>query len=169
MSRRKGKKSELTPINFNISKILSPERMQRLSSIGILRRCWSDIVGNMMALHCEPIAIEPQQDGSLGLIIAVDHSVVAQHIRLLHEDIRKACFKRCKLQGLSKVWTRVQAGAGIREEKRERIISAIHCADLRILAESLQDVEDKALRRTMFQAGAAQLIFQLPTKEQLTK
>jgi hypothetical protein len=113
----------------------------------------------MMAERSEPIAIEPQSDDSLGLIIAVDHSVIAQQIRLLHEDIRKACFKRCKLQGLSKVWTHVQAGAGIKEEKKERNINQVHCADLRALAQSIQDVEDKALRRQMFQAGAAQLKF----------
>lgn len=157
MSKRK--KSELNPIQFNLSKILSPERMQRLSSIGILRRCWADIVGNMMAQRSEPLAIEPQQDGSLGLIIAVDHPIIAQHIRLLHEEIRKACFKRCKLQGLSKVWTKVQDGVGIREEKIEKKVYPITCSDLRMLALSIQDVEDKALRRLMFQAGAAQLMF----------
>ena len=133
--------------------------MQRLSTIGILRRCWADIVGTMMAERSEPVAIEPQQDGSLGLIIAVDHPIIAQHIRLLHEDIRKVCFKRCKLQGLSKVWTRVQDGAGLREEKIIKKVSTLTCSDLRGLALSIQDVEDKALRRLMFQAGAAQLKF----------
>jgi len=155
MARRK--KSELKALNLNFSKLFDAERMQRLTSIAVLRRYWVDIVGAMMAARSEPIAIEPQQDGSLGLIIAVDHSVIAQQIRLLHEDIRKACFLKCKLQGLSKVWTRVQAGAGIREEKKVYIIHDIHCKDLRALALSLQDVEDKPLRRQMFQAATAQL------------
>jgi len=160
MARRKT--SELKPLKLSINKLLSPERMLRLSSIGILRQHWGDIIGPMMAERCEPIAIEPQQDGSLGLIIAVDHSVIAGHVRLLHEDIRKACFKRCRLQGLTKVWTKMQAGAGIREVKREQHINQINYTELRLLAESLQDVEDKALRRLMFQAGVAQLRFKLP-------
>ncbi|MDX8387401.1 MAG: DciA family protein [Ghiorsea sp.] len=160
----KRKQSTLKPISFNLGKVLDPDRLMRITSIGILRRRWPDIVGNMMALHCEPIAIEPQQDGSLGLIIAVDHSVIAQHIRLLHEDIRKACFKQCKLQGLTKVWTRLQAGAGIREEKKERRFTKLTCSDLRLLAETIQDVEDKALRRLMFKAGAAQITNQIQDK-----
>ena len=161
MTRRRGRNtSQLQPINLNFNKVFSPERLQRLSSFGILHRNWSEIVGNMMAQRSEPIAIEPQQDGSLGLIIAVDHPIIAQHIRLLHEDIRKACYKQCKLHGLTKVWTRVQPGAGIREKKKERKINNITCAELRLLAECVQDVEDKALRRSLFQAGAAQLIHQ---------
>lgn len=158
--RSKRKSSELKPLNASLNQLLSSERMQRLSSIGILRHRWADIVGTMMAERSEPIAIEPQQDGSLGLIIAVNHPVIAQHIRLLHEEIRKSCFKHCQLQGLRKVWTKIVAGAGIHEEKKTRKISEISCHDLRRLAESLQDVEDKALRRVMFQAGTAQLIFQ---------
>jgi len=155
--RRTRKPSQLNPLKLNLSKVFNPEHMQRLSSIALLRRHWHDIVGNMMAERCEPIAIEPQSDGSLGLLIAANHPVIASHIRLLHEEIRKACFKRCKLQGLRKVWTRIQADAGIREEKKVRIRNDIHCQDLRLLAQSLQDVKDKPLRRLMFQAGAAQL------------
>ncbi len=157
--RKTRKSSELKALNLNFSKLFDAEHMQRLTSIAVLRRYWHEIVGKMMAERSEPIAIEPQPDDSLGLIIAVDHSVIAQHIRLLHEDIRKACFRQCKLQGLSKVWTRVQAGAGIKEEKKTIKINKVQCTDLRALAQSLQDVEDKALRKQMFQAGTAQLIF----------
>ena len=120
----------------------------------------------MMAERCEPIAIEPQPDGSLGLIIAVNHSVIADMIRLeFHENIRKACFSRCKLQGLSKVWTRVQPAAGIREEKKEIIINDLACSDLRLLAQSIQDVKDKPLRREIFRAALAQLKFTSIKKE----
>jgi len=161
MSRRSGRKtSQLKPINASLNAILSPERMMRLSGIGILRRRWADIVGTMMAERSEPIALEPQKDGSLGLIIAVDHSVIAQHIRLLHEDIRKACFRHSKIENLSKVWTRVQAGAGIREVKKEHKINTVTCKELRLFAINLQDVEDKSLRRLMFQAAIAQFTFQ---------
>jgi len=157
--RKTRKTSELKSLNLNFSKLFNAEYMQRLTSIAILRRHWVDIVGAMMAQRSEPIAIEPQQDGSLGLLIAVDHSVIAQHIRLLHEDIRKVCYQRCKLKGLSKVWTKVKAGAGIRQEKKVVKINEITCDDLRRLAQSLQDVEDKPLRKLMFQAGTAQLRF----------
>ncbi len=116
-----------------------------------------------MAERCEPTAIEPQPDGSLALMIAVNHSVIADMIRLeFHEHIRKACFRQCKLQGLSKVWTHVKAGAGIKQEKKTIKINKVQCADLRGLAQSLQVVEDKALRKQMFQAGAAQLMFDTP-------
>ncbi|MDQ7003791.1 MAG: DciA family protein [Ghiorsea sp.] len=158
--RKTRKSSELKSLNISMNKIIDSERMQRLTSIAVLRRHWHDIVGSMMAERCEPIAIEPQVDGSLGLIIAVNHSVIADMIRLeFHENIRKACFTRCKLQGLRKVWTRVQANAGIREEKKVPIINAIHCHDLRLLAQSIQGVKDKPLRRGIFRAAAAQLKF----------
>lgn len=164
--RKTRKNSELKALNLSFHKFIDVERMQRLTSIAVLRRHWHDIVGNMMAERCEPIAIEPQQDGSLGLIIAVNHSVIADMIRLeFHENIRKACFARCKLQGLSKVWTRVQPSAGIREEKKVRIINDIHCHDLRLLAQSIQDVKDKPLRRELFRAAAAQLKFTLMKKD----
>lgn len=153
----KRKPSQLNHVQMNLDKILGAERMMILSSIGLLRRRWHDIVGSMMAERSEPIAIEPQSDGSLGLIIAVNHSVVAQHIRLLHEEIRKACFAQCKLTGLSKVWTKVQAGAGIKKVVKVKRYTVVSCGDLRRLAESIQDVEDKPLRRSMFKAFAAQL------------
>jgi len=158
--QKRRKKSQLQPINLNINSILSPERMQRLYGVGILRRRWADIVGTMMAERSEPIALEPQQDGSLGLLIAVDHPMIAQHIRLLHEDIRKACYRHSKVDGLSKVWTRVQAGAGIRIEVKEHKINTVTCKDLRLFARNIQDVEDKSLRRLMFQAAIAQFTFQ---------
>jgi len=158
MARRKA--SELKPIHLHVNKMLSPERMLRLSSISILRRCWADIVGNMLAERSEPIAIRPQPDGSLGLILAVNHSVIGDMIRLdFHEKIRVECFKRCKLQGLRKVWTEVHAGAGIRQVKKKRIQHDLSCHDLRALAQSVQDVENKALRRAMFQTQVAQMMF----------
>ncbi|OIP98888.1 MAG: hypothetical protein AUK35_09855 [Zetaproteobacteria bacterium CG2_30_46_52] len=167
MARRKS--SELKHIQLDISKILGKERLQILSSMGLLRRNWHEIVGPMMADRCEPIAIEPQSDGSLGLLIAVNHPVIAQHIRLLHEEIRKACFAQCKLQGLTKVWTKVQAGAGIKAIQKEQHINVVNCGDLRRLAESLQDVEDKALRRVMFQAFTAQLTYHSYFKSKISE
>ncbi len=156
--RRTRKASELKALNINLNKFIDAERMQRLTSIAILRRYWHDIVGTMMAERTEPVAIEPQHDGSLGLLIEVDHPVIADIIRRdLYNDIRLACFKRCKLHGLTKVWTKIQDGAGIREEKIVKHQRDVSYPELRLLAESLQDVEDKALRRQMFRAATAQL------------
>ncbi len=155
--RRTRKPSELKPLEVTLSKVLDAAYMQRLGSVARLRRQWHDIVGTMLAERSEPVAIEPQADGSLGLLIAVHHSSTAYQIRMLHEEIRKACFKRCKLQGLSKVWTRVQAGAGIRHERSQRVLQEVGCRELRLLAQSLQVVEDKPLRKMMFDAGKAQL------------
>ncbi len=158
--RKTRKNSELKALNISFHKFIDAERMQRLTSIAILRKHWHDIVGNMMAERCEPVAIEPQPDDSLGLIIAVNHSVIADMIRLeFHENIRKACYSRCKLLGLSKVWTRVQPTAGIREEKKEHILNDLACSDLRLLAQSIQDVKDKPLRKEVFRAALAQLKF----------
>ena len=162
--RRTRKPSELKPLQASLDKIISSEHLQWFGSISILRRHWHDIVGSMMAECSEPVAIEPQQDGSLGLLIAVNHSSTAYHIRMLHEEIRKACFQRCKLQGLSKVWTRVQAGAGIRKVKANHVRPKVHCKDLRPLAQSLQYVKDKALRKAMFDAALAQIRFQQQEK-----
>ncbi len=156
--RRTRNTSDLQRLSISLNKVINAKRMQRLTGVAILRRHWHDVVGTMLAERSEPIAIEPQADGTLALVIAVDHSVFANMIHHdMHHDIRIACFKRCKLQGLTKVWTRIQPGAGIRESQKVKIQQHISCRELRILAESLQDVEDKALRRQMFQAATAQI------------
>ncbi|MDX8383827.1 MAG: DciA family protein [Ghiorsea sp.] len=155
MAKRSISDLKLTHLHF--SKLFNPERMQRLTGVGLLRRRWHEIVGPLMASHCEPVSLEPQ-DGALTLMIAVDHPIIAQQIRFLYKDIRIACFQQCKIQGLARVFSRVQAGAGIRDvAKAPKVVNAISFADLRNLAESLQDVEDTAIRRVMFQARVMQL------------
>lgn len=153
----KRKSSSLQPAQLHFGKIFSPERMQRLAGIGLLRRRWHEIVGPLMAARCEPLSLDPQHDGSLTLMIAVDHPVIAQQIRFLYEDIRTACLKQCSIQRLARVYSRVHQGAGMREKQAvSKIIHPVAFADLRGLAQTLQDVEDKAIRRMMFQARISQ-------------
>lgn len=127
-----------------------------LSVISKLRRMWPDIVGPMMAARTEPISIE--KDGGVNcLFIAVDHPIMSQQIRFLRDDIRKACFKRCQIKSLVKVRTRVQADAGIKVAQKIKRISKVSLHDKKQVASELKNVNDRDLKRAIFDARIAQL------------
>lgn len=136
--------------------ILGQDHFGELVAISQLRRIWTDIVGPMMAARTEPISIE--KDGDVNcLFIAVDHPIMSQQIRFLRDDIRKACFKRCQVESLAKVRTRVQAGAGIKPKKKLFVKNRISLTDKKRVALELESIKGRALKRAMFDARIAQL------------
>ncbi len=126
--------------------------------ISKLRRLWPDIVGPMLAERSEPISIE--KDGDLNcLFIAVDHPIMSTQIRFLRDDIRKACFKRCRIESLGKVRTRVLPEAGIKSEKKIILPSKVPLVEKKRVASELKSIKDRNLRHAMFDARVAQLKF----------
>ncbi|MCF7820895.1 MAG: DUF721 domain-containing protein [Mariprofundaceae bacterium] len=155
-NRHKRPRSRLTPAYNNIAGILGHDRFSELVAISQLRRIWADIVGEMMAARTEPVSIE--KDGGVNcLFIAVDHPIMSQQIRFLRDDIRKACFKRCQIETLVKVRTRLQPGAGIKGKKNRTIKNKISLSDKKRVALELETIKDHALKRAIFDARIAQL------------
>ncbi len=156
MSRFKEKfrvRSHLTPLQSGLCAVLGEEQLQRLADIGRVRRQWAEIVGSVLAQHTEPLNIEA---GCLH--IAVDHPAMAQQVRFLQQEIRNACFRRCRVKSISNVRTRMQPGAGM--PQREKISTPPKhptWRDKRRIAKDIRKVRNKALRRAMFQARINQL------------
>jgi len=157
-------RSKLTPAQTGIAKILGEDRFVQLAMISNLRKAWPDIVGPMLAERTEPISIE--KDGGVNcLFIAVDHPIMSTQIRFLRDDIRKACFKRCRIDSLVKVRTRVQEGAGIREQRTIRKVANVSLSEKKRVAGELENIKDRSLRRAMFDARVAQLRYSDSTGE----
>jgi hypothetical protein len=155
-NRYKRPRSKLTSAQTGIAEILGHDRFIELSMISKLRRLWPEIVGPMMAARTEPVSIE--KDGDINcLFIAVDHPIMSTQIRFLRDDIRKACFKRCRIESLGKVRTRVQPDAGIKVTKKIRKPSKVSLLEKKQVASELESIKDRKLRHAMFDARVAQL------------
>lgn len=162
MTRRKQRpRSKLIPAQNGIAEILGQDRFIELSVISKLRRVWPEIVGPMMAARTEPVSIE--KDGDVNcLFIAVDHPIMSQQIRFLRDDIRKACFKRCRIESLGKVRTRVQASAGIKDQKTPKPPTKVALFDKKRVASELKSIKDRGLKHAIFDARVAQLKYRTP-------
>ncbi len=151
------KRSNLTDIHLNLSKILGSERLDQLVGLSRLRRLWPHIVGPMLAQRTEPIELKPSADGSTTLIIAVSHSTMAQQIIFLRDDIRKSCFEQARMGRIAKIFTRVQAVAGIRPNKPKPDAKPVSLLQKKQLASELKSIKNRQLRHAMFEARLAQL------------
>jgi len=156
MRHNKRPKSKLTALEGNLASILGPDSLDEMVGLARLRRAWPLIVGDMMAARTEPVQFEATEDGRC-LWVAVDHSIMAQQIRFLRDDIRKACFKHAKIGKLSHVRTRMLPGAGIKPAKPKPKPRTLSFKQKRELARELAGIRDHRLRRAAFQARMAQL------------
>ncbi len=163
--RSKRPRSRLTGLHHNLAAILGEESLDQLIGISRLRRAWPDIVGGMMASRTEPIQIEHLADGGLCLWIAVDHSIMAQQIRFLRDDIRKACFKHARITELHKIRSRMMPGAGIKTGKKLIKPKSLPFRTKRKLALELTSIKDRTLRKAAFQARLAQLAYEMAPKD----
>ncbi|MDX8391823.1 MAG: DUF721 domain-containing protein [Mariprofundaceae bacterium] len=146
-------RSRLTPLQSGLSDVLGEEQLQRLADIGRVRRNWAEIVGPVLAQHTEPLNIEA---GCLH--IAVDHPAMAQQVRFLQQEIRDACFRRCRIRSISNVRTRMQPGAGMPQRgKSSTPPKPLTWADKRRIAGEIRKIRNKALRRAIYQARINQL------------
>jgi len=149
-------RSHLTAIQSGLSEVLGAKQLKQLSDIGHIRRDWAKIVGAVLATHTEPLNIV---DGCLH--IAVDHPAMAQQLRFLHEEIRQACFKQCRVTGISNIRSRHQPGAGmpVRSASMRRA-RPLSLSDKKAVAREIRSVRNKPLRRAMFEARVNQLRFE---------
>ncbi len=124
-----------------------------------MRRAWPNIVGKMMASRTEPLQLQPIEDNGLCLWIGVDHSIMAQQIRFLRDDIRKSCFKQAGLTNIHKISTRMMPGAGIKPAPPPAQRRVVSFSEKRMLALDVACIKDNTLRKAIFQAHMAQLAY----------
>ena len=154
--RNKRSRSKLEGIHANLANILGEESLDALISIARLRRAWPHIIGAMMSTRTEPLQLQPIENDGFCLWIGVDHSIMAQQIRFLRDDIRKACFKHAGLKNVHKISTRMMPGAGIQPAKAPPQRRKVRFHEMRVLALNVASIKDRALRKAMFQAQLAQ-------------
>ena len=114
--------------------------MQLLANLAKLRRAWPSIVGPMMAARTEPVLLEPLPDGGSRLLVGVDHAIMAQQIRFLHQEIRQACYTHCRVKELAQIRTRVIPGAGVAPTKARPKPKGIGFADMRRVASDVKSI-----------------------------
>lgn len=153
---RQRARSRLTPLQAGLAAVLGEEKLRRLADIGRIRRDWPRLVGPMLAQHSEPVSIEKGC-----LLVAVDHPAMAQQFRFLQQEIREACFRRCRIRSIGKLHTRIQSGAGMHRSgtSDNRPPRRLSLREKREIAVELRAVRNKALRRSMFYARMNQLRF----------
>jgi len=155
-------RSTLAGLHDNLAAVLGEDSLKQLIGIARLRRAWPDIVGAMMAARTEPLQIEQLADGGVCLWVAVDHSIMAQQIRFLRDDIRKACYKHASLTELYRIRSRVQPGAGIKVKQQPRKPAALSLSEKRRLAQEVASIKDRTLRKAAFQARMTQVMYAEP-------
>jgi len=160
LSRRKSRpRSRLSGLHDNLADILGEDSLTQLIGIARLRRAWPHIVGAMMAARTEPVQLEQLADDGVCLWVAVDHSIMAQQIRFLRDDIRKACYKHAGLTDLYRIRSRVQPGAGIKSNQKPPRPTALSFHQKRRLAQDVTSIKDRTLRKAAFQARMAQVMY----------
>jgi len=152
---RKRPRSRLTALQTGLSDVLGEEKLEKLAGVARLRRAWPAIVGPVLSQHTEPVNIESDT-----LLTAVDHPAMAQQIRFLQQEIRDACFRKCRVNSIKRIRTRMQPGAGINISGRPATpVRSIGLGEKKNVVRTLRHVADKALRRAMFDAYLAQLAY----------
>lgn len=160
MKRPHRPRSRLTRLEQDLSTVLGEETLGPLLAITRLRKLWPEIVGAMMASRTEPVRIEEHADGHEGgrrLWIAVDHSIMAQQIRMLRSDILRACRSRARIEGLTQIRTQMLAGAGT-PSPTPRHTQPAPLRMRKAIAQSLKQVDNDSLRRAIYAARLAQII-----------
>jgi len=151
--------SRLSGLHDNLAGILGEDSLQQLIGIARLRRAWPHIVGAMMSARTEPLQIEHLADGGSCLWVAVDHSIMAQQIRFLRDDIRKACYKHAGMTDLYRIRSRVQPGAGIKVKQQIPKPAPLSLSQKRRLAQDVASIKDRVLRKAAFQARMSQVMY----------
>jgi len=150
----KRKRSQLTPIENGLAEVLGAEKLSRLANISRLQRCWPEIVGPMLSTCTRPITIETGC-----LLIAVNHSTVAQQIRFLQQEIRDACFRKCRIKGISRLRTRMQPEIAVQNPGQKIKPAIVSLSQKKKIAAGLRDVENRKLKRAIYKARVAQKAF----------
>ncbi len=153
MSTRQ-RRSHLVPIEKGLADVLGAEKLSRLAEISRLQRRWHDIVGPMLAGSTQPITIETGC-----LLIAVSHPTVAQQIRFLQQEIREACFRKCRIGGISRLRTRVQPDIAVVAPEKQPEPRHVPLGSRKQIATELRKLDNRELKRAIFRARIAQKAF----------
>lgn len=153
-SQSKRKRSQLTPIENGLAEVLGAEKLARLADISRLQRRWPEIVGPMLSASTQPINIETNC-----LLIAVNHSTVAQQIRFLQQEIRDACFHKCRIKGISRLRTRMQPDIAVQKPKQKLKPSNISLSQKKTIVLELKGIDNRKLKRAIYEARIAQKAF----------
>ncbi|HXH64636.1 MAG TPA: DUF721 domain-containing protein [Mariprofundaceae bacterium] len=162
MTRPSRPRSRLTRLEHDLAEVLGEETLGPLLAITRLRKTWPEIVGPMMAARTEPVRIEDYADEhgpGRRLWVAVDHSTMAQQIRMLRGDILRACRTRAHTEGLTQIRTQLLAGAGIRPDASGPRAAPVPLRLRKAIAQSLKQMDNDNLRRAIFEARVAQLAY----------
>lgn len=160
MRRKTRPRSQLKPLDSSLAEVLGADKMEVLTALSAIRRGWAAAVGQMLSARTEPVDLRKLEDGSFALLIAVDHSVMAQQIRFLRDDIRTACHRLARVGPISDIRSKIMAGAGMAVSRKEKPQAVrVMLQQKKRLARELAHVKDKNLRRVMFRARVAQLAY----------
>lgn len=148
-------KARLNRLGSELSGVLGADQLARLTDIARLRRSWTDILGPMLSLRSEPVSID-----SSCLWIAVDHPAMAQQIRFLQREIIEACFRKEGVRGVSRLRTRIRPEAGMgKSDPAEPVSRTVSWQQKKRIARELHGMDNRKLKRAIFQARIAQLTF----------
>jgi len=153
--RKKRPRSKLTALQAGLSDVLGEDKLEKLAGMARLRRAWPALVGPVLAQHTEPVNIESDT-----LLTAVDHPAMAQQIRFLQQEIRDACFRKCRMSNIRRIRTSIQSGAGTNiHAQSAKPAHTVGFNEKKNAVKTLRHVADKTLRRAMFDAYLAQLAY----------
>jgi len=125
-----------------------------------LKQQWVEIVGPMLAARSRPLELELLADGSCCLWVVVDHPYLAQQLRLMRDDLRKACFHHCGIRRIAKIRSRVDpnvTGYAVVKPKPDRD-KAISWQQRKSAAAEMQAVTNRRLRHSMVRARLRQMV-----------
>ncbi len=162
MTRPSRPRSRLTRLEHDLAGVLGPDNLAPLMAMARLRKAWPEIVGPMMAARTEPVRIEDYADAhgsGRRLWVAVDHSIMAQQVRMLRGDILRASRTRARIDGLTQIRTQMLAGAGIRSDTSGPHAAPVPLRLRKAIARSLRHMDNDRLRRAIYEARVAQLAY----------
>ncbi|MDX8393172.1 MAG: DciA family protein [Mariprofundales bacterium] len=141
---------DFIPLGKTLEGLEGLKEIAKLSTLIRLRHFWPDIVGQILAMHTEPIAMRGEV-----LHVASDHPVMGQQVRLLQYDICAACTQYSQKQ-LTRIQLSIRPQAACARPIAKKIILQLSCAEKKEIARSLSDLQNKELRRLMYAACVAQ-------------
>jgi len=160
-SRKSAQDRSLVPqgVGKQFADLLGSKRIGLMRGESRLKQQWPEIVGPMLAARSRPLELELLADGACCLWVAVDHPYLAQQLRLMRDDLRKACFNHCGIRRIAKIRSRVDpAVCGYAVVKpdagRKQGVSWQMC---RAALAEMQAVTNRTLRHSMVRARLRQM------------
>ncbi|MDX8412888.1 MAG: DUF721 domain-containing protein [Mariprofundales bacterium] len=165
MSRAGARDRSLSPqsVGKQFADLLGSKRIGLMRGESRLKQQWPEIVGPMLAARSCPLELELLADGACCLWVAVDHPYLAQQLRLMRDDLRKACFKHCGIRRIAKIRSRVDpAVTGYSVVKPDAgSTHRVSWQMCRAALTEMQAVTNRALRHSMVRARLRQMVSSL--------